>query len=153
MQTVHQGDFLAQIDPRPYEATLTQAQGMLTRDQAQLAGARVDLERYKTLVERDSIAKQTLDTEVALVAQLEGTVLTDEGQVQSAKVNLAYTHIVSPITGRVGLRQVDQGNYVQISDPNGIVLINQVQPITVIFPARGQYPRSHQTDERGHSSK
>jgi membrane fusion protein, multidrug efflux system len=132
-QAVHQGDALAQIDPRPYEAALEQMQGSLKRDQALLANAKVDLNRYVELVKDDSVAQQTLDTQRALVAQYIGTTQADEGQVNTAKVNLLYTHIVSPVTGRVGLRQVDQGNYVTPGDANGIVLINQLQPITVIF--------------------
>jgi membrane fusion protein, multidrug efflux system len=133
-QTVHQGDALAQIDPRPYEAALQQMQGNLKRDQALLADAKLDLTRYQGLVKEDSIAVQQLDTQKALVDQDIGTVESDEGQVNTARVNLLYTHIVAPVTGRVGLRQVDQGNYVTPGDANGIVVINQVQPITVIFP-------------------
>jgi membrane fusion protein, multidrug efflux system len=132
-QAVHQGDALAQIDPRPYEAALEQMQGNLKRDQALLANAKVDLNRYVELVKDDSVAQQTLDTQRALVAQLVGTIQADEGQVKTAQVNLVYTHIVAPVTGRVGLRPVDQGNYVTPGDVNGIVLINQLQPITVIF--------------------
>jgi multidrug efflux system membrane fusion protein len=133
-QFVHQGDALAQIDPRPYEAALQQMQGNLKRDQALLADAKLDLARYTGLVKEDSIAEQQLDTQRALVDQYTGTIESDEGQVNTAKVNLVYTHIIAPVTGRVGLRQVDQGNYVTPADPNGIVLINQLQPITVIFP-------------------
>src|SRR5208282_5240771 len=133
-QFVRQGDPLAQIDPRPYEAALQQMQGNLKRDQALLADARLDLKRYEGLVKEDSIAEQQLDTQRALVDQYIGTIESDEGQVNTAKVNLLYAHIVSPVTGRVGLRQVDQGNYVTPGDANGIVLINQLQPITVIFP-------------------
>jgi multidrug efflux system membrane fusion protein len=132
-QFVHQGDSLAQIDARPYEAALQQMEGNLKRDQALLANARVDLTRYAALVKEDSIQQQTLDTQRALVDQLVGTIQADEGQVKTAQVNLVYTHIISPVTGRVGLRQVDQGNYVTPGDANGIVLINQLQPITVIF--------------------
>jgi membrane fusion protein, multidrug efflux system len=132
-QFVHQGDSLAQIDPRPYEAALQQMQGNLKRDQALLADARLDLQRYEGLVKEDSIAQQQLDTQRALVDQYVGTIQADEGQVKTAQVNLIYTHIISPVTGRVGLRQVDQGNYVTPGDANGIVLINQLQPITVIF--------------------
>jgi len=98
-----------------------------------LANARVDLKRYEGLVKEDSVAEQQLDTQRALVDQLVGTIQADEGQVKTAQVNLVYTHIVAPVTGRVGLRQVDQGNYVTPGDANGIVLINQLQPITVIF--------------------
>jgi multidrug efflux system membrane fusion protein len=133
-QTVHQGDPLAQIDPRPYEAALQQMQGNLKRDQALLADARLDLTRYEGLVKEDSIAQQQLDTQRALVDQYIGTIESDEGQVKTASVNLLFTHIVAPVTGRVGLRQVDQGNYVTPGDANGIVVINQLQPITVIFP-------------------
>jgi membrane fusion protein, multidrug efflux system len=132
-QTVHQGESLAQIDPRPYEAALQQVQGNLRRDQALLADAKLDLKRYEGLVKEDSIAQQQLDTQRALVDQYTGTIESDEGQVKTAQVNLVYTHIISPVTGRVGLRQVDQGNYVTPGDANGIVVINQVQPITVIF--------------------
>ncbi len=132
-QFVHQGDALAQIDPRPYEAALQQMEGNLKRDQALLANARLDLKRYEGLVKEDSVAEQQLDTQRALVDQLAGTIQADEGQVKTAQVNLVYTHIIAPVTGRVGLRQVDQGNYVTPGDANGIVLINQLQPITVIF--------------------
>jgi multidrug efflux system membrane fusion protein len=132
-QMVHQGDPLAQIDPRPYEAALQQAEGNLKRDKASLADAKLDLTRYTGLVKEDSIAQQQLDTQKALVDQLAGTIEADEGQVNTAKVNLAYTHITAPVSGRVGLRQVDQGNYVTPGDTNGIVLINQLQPITIIF--------------------
>jgi membrane fusion protein, multidrug efflux system len=133
-QTVHQGDALAQIDPRPYEAALQQMEGNLKRDQALLADARLDMKRYEGLVKEDSIAVQQLDTQKALVDQYIGATESDEGQVNTARVNLLYTHIVAPVTGRVGLRQVDQGNYVTPGDANGIVVINQLQPITVIFP-------------------
>ena len=133
-QIVRQGDPLAQIDPRPFEAALQQMQGNLKRDQALLADARLDLKRYEGLVKEDSIAEQQLDTQRALVDQYTGTIESDEGQVNTAKVNLIYTHIVAPVSGRVGLRQVDQGNYVTPGDTNGIVLITQLQPITVIFP-------------------
>jgi multidrug efflux system membrane fusion protein len=133
-QTVRQGDSLAQIDARPYEAALQQMQGNLQRDQALLADAELDMKRYDGLVKEDSIAAQQLDTQKALVDQYKGTVESDKGQLKTAQVNLIYTHIVAPVTGRVGLRQVDQGNYVTPGDANGIVVINQLQPITVIFP-------------------
>jgi multidrug efflux system membrane fusion protein len=133
-QLVHQGDLLAQIDPRPYEAAVQQMQGNLRHDQALLANAKIDLQRYEGLVKEDSIAVQQLDTQRALVSQYAGTIESDEGQLKTAQVNLAYTRIVSPLSGRVGLRQVDQGNYVTAGDANGIVVVNQVQPITVIFP-------------------
>jgi multidrug efflux system membrane fusion protein len=133
-QMVSRGDFLAQIDPRPYQATLDLARGNLRRDQALLANARVDLTRYQGLVAEDSIAKQQLDTQVALVEQYQGTVAGDEAQIASAEVNLQYTHIVTPVSGRVGLRQVDAGNYVTPGDTNGLVVVTQLQPITAIFP-------------------
>jgi multidrug efflux system membrane fusion protein len=132
-QLVHEGDVIAQIDPRPYEAALQTMQGNLRRDQALLADARLDLKRYEGLVKEDSIAAQQLDTQRALVDQYVGTNESDEGQVMTARVNLVYTRIVSPVTGRVGIRQVDQGNYVTPGDTNGIVVINQLQPISVLF--------------------
>ena len=132
-QTVHLGESLAQIDSRPYEAALQQMKGNLQRDQALLADAKLDMKRYEGLVKEDSIAQQQLDTQRALVAQYTGTIEADEGQVKTASVNLIYTHILAPVTGRAGLRQVDQGNYVTPGDTNGIVVINQLQPITVIF--------------------
>ena len=133
-QLVREGAFIAQIDPRPYEAALKQAEGNLRRDRALLVNARLDLSRYVELVKEDSIAQQQLDTQRALVDQYEGTIEADEGAVRNAQVNLLYTRIVSPVTGRVGLRQVDQGNYVTPGDTNGIVVINQLQPISVLFP-------------------
>ena len=132
-QTVKQGDFLAQIDDRPYKVALEQAQGTLAHDQALLGQAQTDLKRYQTLARQDSIAKQQADDQVYLVGQYQGSVQSDQAQVDSAKLNIAYCHIISPVTGRVGLRQVDAGNYVQTSDTNGIVVITQEQPISVIF--------------------
>jgi multidrug efflux system membrane fusion protein len=132
-QMVKKGDFLAQIDPRPYQVALEQAEAQLGKDQALLKNAQVDLQRYNTLVAQNSIAKQTRDTQVSLVAQDEATVKADQAQIDAQKLNLTYCHIISPVTGRVGLRQVDAGNYVQNSDPNGIVVVTQLQPISVIF--------------------
>jgi multidrug efflux system membrane fusion protein len=132
-QHVKKGDFLAQIDPRPFQAILDQQEGQLERDRALLENARVDLVRYQKLNTQDSVSHQTLDTQFALVHQYEGTVKADQGQVESAQVNLDYCHIVSPVDGVVGLRQVDQGNYVQTSDASGLVVITQVDPMTVIF--------------------
>lgn len=132
-QVVQKGDFLVQIDPRPYQVALSNAQGALARDQAQLKNAQLDLVRYQTLLKQDSISRQQLDTQAALVRQYEGTIKVDQAAVDSAQLNLVYCHIVSPITGRVGLRQVDLGNYVQPSDSNGIVVVAQFQPISVIF--------------------
>ncbi len=132
-QHVRKGDFLAQIDPRPFQAVLDQQEGQLQRDRALLENARVDLVRYQKLNSQDSVSHQTLDTQVALVHQYEGTVKMDQGQVESAQVNLDYCHIVSPVDGVVGLRQVDEGNYVQTSDTSGLVVITQIDPMTVIF--------------------
>jgi multidrug efflux system membrane fusion protein len=132
-QMVKKGDFLAQIDPRPYQVALEQAEGQLAKDQALLRNAQLDLQRYNTLVAQNSIARQTRDTQVSLVAQYQAAIKTDQAQVDAQKLNLIYCHIISPVTGRVGLRQVDQGNYVQTSDPNGIVVITQLQPISAIF--------------------
>jgi multidrug efflux system membrane fusion protein len=130
---VKKGDLLAEIDPRPYEATLAQAKGQLARDEAMLKGAQVDLARYQVLAAQNAVPHQTLDTQVALVAQDQGTVEADKASVKSAEVNLAYCRIVSPLDGRVGLRQVDQGNYVTPGDANGIVVITQLEPISVLF--------------------
>jgi membrane fusion protein, multidrug efflux system len=132
-QLVKQGEFLAQIDPRPYEATLAQAQGMLRKDQSLLADARLDLKRFEELIKEDSVAQQQLDTQRALVEQYEGTIEADQAQIKTAQINLAYCHITSPVTGRIGLRQVDEGNYVTPGDTNGIAVVTQLQPITAIF--------------------
>jgi membrane fusion protein, multidrug efflux system len=132
-QLVKKGDFLAQIDPRPYQAALEQAQGQLGKDEAALNNARVDLNRYNTLVAQNSIATQTRDTQVALVAQDVATVKADQAAIDTQKLNLVYCHIVSPVDGRVGLRQIDPGNYVTPSEPNGLVVVTQLQPISVIF--------------------
>lgn len=132
-QMVHKGDLLAQIDPRPYQAALAQAQGQLARDQALLAQARSDLVRYQTLARQDSISGQQVQDQVFLVNQYIGTVAIDQGQIAADKLNIDYCRITSPVDGRVGLRQVDPGNYVQTSDTNGIVVVTQIQPITVIF--------------------
>jgi len=132
-QDVKKGDPLVEIDSRPYEIARQQAQGQLTRDQALLDDAKLDLARYKTLASQNAIPKQQYDTQDALVHQYEGTVVSDQAQIDSAQLNITYCHIVAPAAGRVGLRQVDQGNYVTPGDTNGIVLITQMQPITVIF--------------------
>jgi len=132
-QTIKAGDPLIQIDPRPYQVALEQAEGALARDKALLANARVDLDRYQTLFAQDSIAEQQLATQKSLVAQDEGNVTTDQGQIDAAKLNLTYCHIVSPISGRVGLQQVNVGNYVTPAEPNGLVVVTQLQPITVVF--------------------
>src|ERR1700722_3895454 len=132
-QDVKKGDLLAQIDPRPYEATLAQVKGQLARDEALLKGAQVDLTRYQGLAAQNAVPHQTLDTQVALVAQDQGTVEADRGTVKSAEVNLQYCRILSPLDGRVGLRQVDQGKYVTPGDARGLVVITQLQPISVLF--------------------
>ncbi|MGO8910396.1 MAG: MdtA/MuxA family multidrug efflux RND transporter periplasmic adaptor subunit [Bradyrhizobium sp.] len=131
---VKKGDLLAEIDPRPYEATLAQARGQLARDEAMLKGAQVDLTRYQGLAAQNAVPHQTLDTQIALVAQDEGTVEADRAAVKSAEVNLQYCRIVSPLDGRVGLRLVDQGNYVTPGDATGLVVITQLKPISVLFP-------------------
>jgi membrane fusion protein, multidrug efflux system len=130
---VKKGDLLAEIDPRPYEAALAQQRGQLARDEAVLKGAQVDLQRYQGLAAQNAIPHQQLDTQIALVAQDQGTVEADRALVRAAEVNLAYTKIVSPLDGRVGLRLVDQGNYVTPGDTNGLVVITQLQPISVLF--------------------
>ncbi|HBK04976.1 MAG TPA: multidrug transporter subunit MdtA [Acetobacteraceae bacterium] len=134
-QVVKKGDFLAQIDPRPYIAALEQAQGTLAKDQGLLAQAQTDLKRYQTLGRQDSIAQQQLDDQRFLVQQYTGTVQTDQGAVDMAKLNLAYCRIVSPIDGQVGLRLVDLGNYVTTNSTTttGLVVIAQIQPISVLF--------------------
>ena len=132
-QIVSQGDLLAQIDPRPFEAQLTQFEGQLERDQALLDNARLDLGRYQVLVQDDSVPRQQLDTQASLVRQLEGTVKNDQGQIEATRVQLAYCRITSPIAGRVGLRLVDRGNIVHATDTGGLVIVTQLQPITVIF--------------------
>jgi multidrug efflux system membrane fusion protein len=132
-QEVKKGDFLAQIDPRPYQAALAQAQGTLLHDQALLAAARVDLKRYQTLNKQDSIARQQVDTQAALVQQYEGTVQSDQAAVDTQKLNLTYCHITAPVDGRVGLRLVDPGNYVATTSSTGLLVITQLKPITVIF--------------------
>jgi membrane fusion protein, multidrug efflux system len=132
-QIVHQGDLLLEIDPRPYEVQLEQAEGQRVHDQALLKNANLDLDRYKTLMKQDAIPQQQLDTQAALVTQYEGTIRTDQSQIDSAKLNLVYARITSPITGLVGLRLVDPGNIVHATDSNGLVVITQLDPISVIF--------------------
>ncbi len=132
-QEVKAGDLLAVVDPRPYRAALTQAEGTLQQNQAQLKNAQIDLDRYKGLYAEDSIAKQTLDTQAALLNQYQGTLKTNQGQVDDAKLNLAFTEVRAPISGRLGLRQVDVGNLVTSSDTTPLVVITQVKPIAVVF--------------------
>ena len=132
-QQVRAGQVLARIDARAFQAALSQAQGALARDKAQLDGARVDLARYRDLLAKDGIPRQQLDTQVALVAQLEGTVKADQGTVDNARLQLSYTRVTAPIAGRVGLKQVDLGNVVQPADANGIVSITQTRPVALVF--------------------
>jgi multidrug efflux system membrane fusion protein len=132
-QMVKEGQLLAEIDPRPYQVAVLQAQGQLDRDTALLNGARVDLKRYRLLVAQDSIQTQQLDTQTALVKQYEGTVLMDQGNLDNAKLNLAYSKITAPISGRIGLRTVDLGNVIQATGTTGIATITQLEPITVVF--------------------
>ena len=132
-QMVKKGDVLAQIDPRPYEISLRNAEGTLVRDEALLQTASLDLKRYQTLLAQDSIAGQQVDTQASLVRQLEGTVKSDKANIDSFKLDLIYARITAPVSGRVGLRQVDPGNYVTSSLSTGIVVITQLQPISVIF--------------------
>ena len=130
---VKQGQLLAEIDPRPFNVQLKQAEGQLARDQALLANARVDLERYRTLLSQDSIAKQQVDSQEALVQQYEGIVKSDQSQVENARLQLTYARVTAPISGRVGLRLVDPGNIVRSGDANGLVVITQLAPIGVVF--------------------
>jgi membrane fusion protein, multidrug efflux system len=130
---VKKGDLIAEIDPRPYEAALAQAKGALARDEALLKGAQVDLARYQGLAAQNAVPHQTLDTQIALVAQNQGTVELDRAAVKAAEVNLNYCRILSPLDGRVGIRQVDQGNYVTPGDTSGIVVITELKPISVLF--------------------
>ncbi|MES2283987.1 MAG: efflux RND transporter periplasmic adaptor subunit [Pseudomonadota bacterium] len=132
-QMVKKGDLLAVIDPRQFEMALMQASGQRQRDEAQLDSARVTLQRYKTLLEQDSIARQEVDTQNALVKQLEATVVIDKASEGTARLNLSYTRVTAPVSGRVGLRAVDVGNVVSSGDANGVVLITQVSPIDVAF--------------------
>jgi len=132
-QMVHKGDFLAQIDPRPFQAALDQAEGTLIHDQGVLDQAVSDLARFEKLGREDSIAQQQVADQQFLVQQTKGTVKEDQAAVETAKLNLIYCHIVAPVTGRVGLRLVDPGNYVQTASPTGLVVLTEVEPISVVF--------------------
>lgn len=138
-QQVKAGAVLAELDARTFQIALAQTQGQLTRDQAQLQNARLDLERFKDLLSKDGIAKQQVDTQDALVRQLQGTVQTDQALVDQAKLQLSYTRITAPISGRIGLKQVDLGNVVRPSDALGLLTISQTQPVNVVFAV----PDSH----------
>ncbi len=133
-QNVVKGSLLAVIDPRPFQVLLTQAEGQMARDREQLNNARLDLERYRLLWKQDSIPRQQLDTQEALVRQYEGAVKIDQGQLDSANLQLTYSRITAPLSGRVGLRLVDPGNMVHAADAGGLLTITQLQPISVIFP-------------------
>jgi multidrug efflux system membrane fusion protein len=140
-QIVHKGDLLAQVDPRPYQVMLEQAEAGLARDAANLENAKVDLKRYQTLVPLHAVPEQQLATQDALVKSDEGIVKADQAQIDTAKLDLVYCHITAPITGRVGLRLVDPGNYVTPTDVTGLVVITQIEPISVIFTlAEDQLP-------------
>lgn len=132
-QYVHEGDLLLQIDPRPFQVQLEQAQGQLAKDQAQRKDAEVNLGRYKLLFSEGVIPQQQLDTQAALVGQFDGAIKSDQSQIDNAKLQLTYSRITAPITGRVGLRLVDPGNIVHATDANGLVVIAQLQPIAVLF--------------------
>ena len=132
-QVVRAGDLLAEIDPRPFQVQLATAEAQLARDQALLKNAQIDLERYRTLLKQDSIAKQQLDTQESLVRQSEATVRIDLAAIDSARLQLTYCRITAPVAGRVGLRQVDLGNIVRAGDASGLVVVTQLQPITVVF--------------------
>jgi membrane fusion protein, multidrug efflux system len=150
-QLVRKGDLLVEIDPRPYQAQLTQAEGQYERDKAQLENALIDLDRYQQAYSRNAIPKQQLDTQAATVHQFEGTVKFDQGQIDNAKLQLVYCRITSPISGRVGLRLVDPGNIVHASDTNGLLVITQLQPIAVIFSVAEDYlPQIQQQLRQGH---
>jgi membrane fusion protein, multidrug efflux system len=132
-QFVRQGDVLAQIDPRPFQVQLEQAEGQLARDEAQLANARVDLARYQTLWSQDSIARQNVDAQQSTVQQLEAALKMDQAAIHTARLNLTYARVTAPVSGRVGLRLVDMGNVVSASSTTGLVVITQVEPIAVVF--------------------
>jgi membrane fusion protein, multidrug efflux system len=150
-QMVHKGDPLIDIDPRPYEAQLTQVEGQLGHDEASLAQARVDLQRYQAAFARNAVAQQQVYDQEQLVKQNEGTVKNDQGMVDNAKVNLVYCHITSPIDGRVGLRLVDPGNIVQANSTTPLVVVTQLQPITVIFTiAEDDLPQIQKQLRAGH---
>jgi len=132
-QVVHAGDLLAEIDPRPFQAQLTQAEGQLARDQANLANTRLDLERYQRLAQQEMIARQQLDTQQMIVNQAEASIKMNVGQIDAIKLQLTYCRITAPITGRVGLRLVDPGNVVKAADAGGLVVIAQLEPIALVF--------------------
>ncbi|KWT73748.1 MdtA/MuxA family multidrug efflux RND transporter periplasmic adaptor subunit [Candidatus Magnetominusculus xianensis] len=141
-QIVNKGDLIALIDPRPFEIQLMQAEGQLAKDTALLNNALLDLERYRTLFKQDSVSKQQLDTQESLVKQYEAALKADKAQVESAKLQIVYSKITAPVSGRLGLRQIDPGNIIHASDTNPIVVITQLKPISVVFPiAEDNLPR------------
>ena len=149
-EMVREGDLLAEIDPRPFQTQLTQVEGQYERDKALLDNARVDLERYKLAYSKNAIPQQQLATQEATVRQYEGIVKNDQGQIDSVKLNLVYCRITSPTSGRVGLRLVDPGNVVQTTDANGMLVITQMQPMTVVFSVAEDYlPQIRQQLARG----
>jgi multidrug efflux system membrane fusion protein len=149
-QDVREGELLIEIDSRPFQVQLEQMQAQLFRDQAQLRDARLNLERYSSLIPSGSISQQQVDTQKALVDQLDGTVRNDQAQINNAKLNIAYCHITAPFNGRVGLRQVDSGNIVHASDSNPMLVLTQLQPIAVIFTLpEDVLPRVAQRMRRG----
>ena len=146
-QIVHQGDPLAEIDTRPYEAMLTQTQGQLLKDQAQLKNANLNVQRDKEAIAAKAISQQVLDTDIAAAAQLEGAIKVDQGQIDAVNLDLIYCHITAPVAGRVGLQTVNVGNIVHASDTTGITVITQLQPIAVVF----SIPEDHIPQVMGHS--
>jgi membrane fusion protein, multidrug efflux system len=138
-QIVKKGDLLAEIDSRPYELALANAQGALARDKALLEAAQIDLKRYQDLAKTNAIPRQQLDTQTYLVQQYQANLISDQAQIDTQKLNITYCHIVAPVSGRVGLRLIDQGNYVTPGDATGLVIITQLQPISVIFPVAEDY--------------
>src|SRR5262245_1787506 len=150
-QSIREGDLLAEIDPRPFQALLTQAEGQYARDKALLENAYIDLDRFKQAYARNAIPRQTLDTQVATVHQLEGAIKVDQGQLEGTKVQLAYCRITSPSSGRVGLRLVDPVNIVSAGGTSGLLVIAQLQPITVVFSVAQDYiPQIQRQMRRGH---
>jgi membrane fusion protein, multidrug efflux system len=151
-QIVKKGDLLAEIDSRPYELALANAQGTLARDKALLEASQIDLKRYQELAKTNAIPRQQLDTQVYLVAQYQANILSDQAQIDTQKLNITYCHIVAPVSGRVGLRLVDQGNYVTPGDATGLVILTQLQPISVIFPVAEDYLPQIQRRVRANAS-
>ena len=148
---VRSGDLLAEIDPRPFQVQLTQAEGQMAKDQALLKNAQVDLERYQVLFNQDSIPQQQLATQESLVSQYEGAIKVDQGQIDNARLQLTYCRITAPITGRVGLRLVDPGNIVHAADTNGLLVITEMDPIAVIFAiSEDSLPQVQQQMRGGH---